>query len=68
VPFISRLPELIGRRGRVGVVSKESPHRHDPLTYRCSWQPDDGDPDLYGDAAIAELDDALAWRSAARPW
>lgn len=32
-----------------------------PLTYGCSWQPDDGGPDLYGDAEIAELDDALAW-------
>jgi hypothetical protein len=56
-----RLPELIGRRGRAWVVSNDSPHRHDPLTYGCSWQPDDDDPDLYGDAEIAELDDALAW-------
>lgn len=63
-----RLPELIGRRGRAWVVSLYSRHRDDPRPYHCSWQSDDGDPDLYGEAAIAELDDALRGRSAAHPW
>jgi hypothetical protein len=43
------------------VVSLCSPHRDDPRPYLCSRQPDDDDPDLYGDAEIAELADALAW-------